>query len=119
MASLPDGASPACLSKAPMPSGAPLSVSSGMSSGTPPLARSWKSCSAASAAAALWKRAVIYLASSTLASFGLRPPSTSRFKAAISASGRNDSSVKYFHIITSLTDSSLANMLLAGSVMAM
>ena len=39
-------------------------------------------------AAALWKRAVISLASITLASLGLRPPSTSFFSAAISASAR-------------------------------
>src|SRR5262245_42592778 len=75
LASEVEGASPACFSSCAMPSGAPDSVTSGISSGTPPLLRLTKSCSAASAAAASWKRAVISLASSTLASRGFRPPS--------------------------------------------
>ena len=84
----------------------------------PPAARFWKSCSAASAAAAEWKRAVISLASITLASFGLRPPATSAFSAAISASPRKLSSVNHFHICTSLIDRILAYIELAGSAMA-
>ena len=78
-----------------------------------------KSCSAASAAAALWKRAVISLASITLASLGLRPPATSAFSAAISASLRKLSKVYQRHIRSSEIDSTLANMVLASSLMPM
>ncbi|MNT42890.1 hypothetical protein D3C72_1793300 [compost metagenome] len=102
-----------------MPSGAPLSATSGISSGTPPLLRLMKSCSAASAAAALWNRVVISLARITLASLGLRPPSISRFSASISASDRKDSSVYQRHISVSEMLSTLANMVLASSVMPM
>ena len=68
-------------------------------------------------AARPWKRSVISRASITLASFWLRPLSTAARTPAISSSERNDSKAKYFHISVSLIDSTLANMLLAGSEM--
>ena len=77
-----------------MPSGAPESVTSSISSGTPPRARSSKSATAASLEPAPWKRSTSSRASSTLASFGLRPASHSARSASISLIGRNDSSVK-------------------------
>jgi len=52
-ASLLEGASPACLSNAPIPNGAPLNATSSITSGTPPLLRNSKSAWAASAAVAL------------------------------------------------------------------
>ncbi|MNT71809.1 hypothetical protein D3C72_2103390 [compost metagenome] len=81
--------------------------------------RLMKSCSAASAAAALWKRAVISLASATLASFGLRPAAISAFSASICATDWKLSSVYQRHISVSEIDSTLANMLLASSLMPM
>ena len=102
-----------------MPIGAPASDRSGISSGTPPLLRLMKSCSAASAAAALWNRAVISLARATLASLGLRPASTSAFNAAMSASDLKLNSVYQRHISRSEMLSTLANMVLASSLMPM
>ena len=60
---------------------------------------------------------MISLASITFASFGLRPPSISRFSAAISSIDLKLSRSNHFHICRSLIDRILANMLLAGSVM--
>ena len=118
-ASVVEGAKPACFSSAPMPRDAPERLTSGMTSGTPPAARFWKSCSAASAAAEPWKREVISRASITLASLGLRPASTSDLSAAISASERKLSSVYQRHMSVSLMDKTLANIVFAGSVMPM
>ena len=86
---------PACLASCGTGSPAPAvcSVTSGMFSGSAPSRkRDSNSASACSAAAREWKRAMISCASATLASRGLRPSAHSRFSAAISAIGRNDSS---------------------------
>ena len=102
-----------------MPKGAPDNETSGISSGTPPLLRLMKSCSAASAAAALWKRAVISFASATFASFGLAPAAIACFNDSMCASDLNDSSVYQRHINVSEMLNTLANIEFAPSVMPM
>ncbi|MCY1559514.1 hypothetical protein D9M68_965610 [compost metagenome] len=119
MASLFEGARPADFSSGAMPSGAPESDTSGISSGIPPLLRLMKSCSAASAAAALWKRVVISFASATFASFGFAPAAIACFSDSMCASDWNDSSVYQRHISVSEMLSTLANIELASSVMPM
>ena len=117
-ASLVEGASRPASAAAPIASGAPASAT------LPDLVRHAARAvdevgSAASAAAALWKRVVISLASSTLASFGLRPAVDLGPQRGDLGLERKLSSVYQRHISVSLIDSTLANMVLAGSVMPM
>ena len=72
-----------------------------------------------SAAAALWKRVVISLASATFASLGFAPCAIACFSDSMCAIDLNDSSVYQRHISTSEMDSTLANMVLASSLMPM
>ena len=119
MASEVDGTKPASFKSDAKPI-SPSKVNSGISSGIAPF---WKrlinSCSAASAEASSWKRAIISLANKIFTSRGFLPLATSAFNCAISVNGRNESRLYQSHINSSEIDMILPNISLGASVTPM
>ena len=119
IASEVEGTSPASFNKVAKPI-SPSKVNSGISSGIAPFwNRLINSCSAASAAASSWKRAMISLANKIFTSRGFLPFATSAFNSAISVRGRKESKLYQSHIKSSEIDMILPNISLGASVTPM